>query len=515
MTLPLLLGCGESKPVPDVPEDGGTLRIAVPMPLDFLTPVRSVEPVTAQFMQHVTPPLGRVTEQGDIQWLMARSPSLLQPGLLFRLRPVFWQDGTRVTARDFVLTARVMLHPGAPGHERSRFGLVRDVVAVDDTTLYFDLLEFSRQRWRDALLAPLPAHVLGPEPDPRSLSEWPVTRKPLACGPFAVVESTPSQLVLARNPSSGWPPARLERVEVLSLSMAEAVAKFRNGDIDVIDDLGQAELVSVRRVRGARVLAFVGASYLYVGWNLRDARFADLEVRRAIAGGTDVERLVRELTFGQGDPARGPLVPALGVADTTAILVPDVEAAERRLERAGWRDQDGDGVRERGGVHLAFHLLAPEEDVLRRDTAAAVAAQLRPLGIQVSVRLLPEDELYARLARGEFEAYLGKWFPHLGSQLESVWHSEATDRFNYGGFRSQAVDSILSRLRLDQPGPSEMEWLQALQRQVYAEQPYLFLFQDPRFAVLSQRVQGARPTVLSTFWNLPEWWVPHRPGSDE
>jgi len=506
----LLLGCGESKPVPDVPEDGGTLRIAVPVPLDFLTPVRSVEPTTEQLMQHVTPPLGRVTEQGDIQWLTARAPGLLQPGLLFRLRPVFWQDGKRVTAHDFALTAHVMLHPGAPGHERSRFGLVRDVIALDDTTLYFDLLEFSRQRWRDALLGPLPAHILGPEPDPRSLNDWPVTRKPLACGPFAVVESSSQRLVLARNARSGWPPARLDRVEVLSLPMAEAVAKFRAGDIDVIDDLAPGEVESVRKVRGARVLAFVGASYVYVGWNLRDARFADLEVRRAIALGTDIPRLVRDLTFGQGDLARGPLVPALGVADTTAILMTDVRAARAGLDRAGWRDANGDGVRERGGAQLAFHLLAPAEDPLRCDTAKAVADELRALGIQVSVRIVAEDELYTRLGRGEFEAYVGKWFPHLGGQLESVWHSEETDAFNYGGFSSRAVDSILSRLRLEQPGPSEMEWLLALQRQVYSEQPYLFLFQDPRFAALSRRVQGARPTVLSTFWNLPEWWVPRR-----
>ena len=97
----LLLGCSENKPLPQVPEDGGTLRIAVPVPLDFLTPVRSIEPTTEQLMQHVTPPLGRVTEQGDIQWLTARAPGLLQPGLLFRLRPVFWQDGKRVTSIYF------------------------------------------------------------------------------------------------------------------------------------------------------------------------------------------------------------------------------------------------------------------------------------------------------------------------------------------------------------------------------------------------------------------------------
>ena len=47
-----------------------------------------------------------------------------------------------------------------------------------------------------------------------------------------------------------------------------------------------------------------------------------------------------------------------------------------------------------------------------------------------------------------------------------------------------------------------------LQHLVYADQPYLFLFQNPRFVAFSERVRGADPTVLSSFWNLPRWWVP-------
>ncbi|HZM17209.1 MAG TPA: ABC transporter substrate-binding protein [Candidatus Krumholzibacteria bacterium] len=501
--------------MPVTPEPGGSLAIAILEPFDFLTPVRAVRPATEEFMVHVTPPLGRVTEQGDIQWLMARAPRPLQPGLLFRLRPAFWEDGVPVTAADFALTVHVMLHPGAPGHERSRYGLVRDVVALDDSTLYFDLLEFSRERFRDALIAPLPAHVLGPDPDPRHLYEWPVSRKPLSCGPFRVVESSTDTLVLERREDSGWPPPRLDRVIVRSLEPEIAVQQFRDGAVDVVDALPAAQAEALRGVREARLLAFVGASYLYVGWNLRDARFGDLTVRRAAAMAVDVERLCRDLTLGQGDVARGPLVPVLGLPDTSSVLPHDLKQARALLDAAGWQDHDRDGIRDRGGARLAFNLLVPENDALREQSAAAVARALRDLEIEVSVRVLVVEEFYARLQRGAFEAYLGQWFPRRGQPLEDVWHSEATDRFNYGGFNDPGVDSLLVRLRLEQPGPSEEELLAALQRRVYAQQPYLFLFQEPRFTVFAARVQGVRPTVLSTFWNLPEWWVPRAQRSPE
>jgi ABC-type transport system substrate-binding protein len=52
--------------------------------------------------------------------------------------------------------------------------------------------------------------------------------------------------------------------------------------------------------------------------------------------------------------------------------------------------------------------------------------------------------------------------------------------------------------------------LQALQRRIYDDQPYLFVLQPPRFTIVSKRVRGCDPNVLSTFWNLPEWWIPRR-----
>jgi peptide/nickel transport system substrate-binding protein len=503
-------------PAPAEPEPGGTLRIAVREPFDFFTPVRAVRPVTEQLLVHVTPPLGRVTDQGDVQWLMARRPSPLQPGLLFRLRPARWEDGVPVTAADFVLTYKTMLHPGAPGHERGRFGLVRDVVALDDSTLYFDLLEFSRLRWQEALLMPLPRHRLGDAPDPRRLQEWPLSRQPLSCGPFRVVEASTFRLVLEPHPGSGFAPPLLARVEIDVMEPAAAVEAFRRGAIDVVDDLPLEAVEDVRLPRGARLKAFVGASYTYVGWNLRDARFGDTSVRRAAAMAVDIGKLIADLTLGQGDPSRGPLVPVLGIPDTTAAIGRDLEAAKRLLDAAGWKDADGDGVRERRGVALRFHLLAPEDDALRQRTAAAVARELRPLGIDAEVRVLVLEELYGRLAAGRFEAYVGRWFPALGQALEAVWHSDATDRHNYGRFADAGVDSILARLRLEQPGPTLAEWLDRLQHRVYAAQPYLFLFQDPRYCLFGPRVHGERPTVLSSFWNLPAWWIPReqqdRPG---
>jgi peptide/nickel transport system substrate-binding protein len=244
-----------------------------------------------------------------------------------------------------------------------------------------------------------------------------------------------------------------------------------------------------------------------MGWNLRDGRFGDPAVRRASAHAVDVEALINTLTLRQGDWARGPFVPASGYADTTSVLPHDVELAKAILERAGWRDENGDGVRERRGARLAFFILTPEDDALRVEAAQQVSKQLAAAGISARVRTLPNLDFLSRIDGHDFEAYMGHWYPDLHGDLSPVWHSE-TARFNYGGYANPTVDSLLALLRYEEADTWRRQAETELQRRIYADQPVLFLFQVPRFAAFSRRVRGYRPNVLSTFWNLPEWWIP-------
>src|SRR5262249_38287019 len=151
------------------------------------------------------------------------------------------------------------------------------------------------RRVRHSLLSPVPSHAWSANQDSDT---W---RPRLACGPFRVVRAAPRQLLLARNDGSGFRPARLDTVDVRAMDPDEAVRQFRAGAIDVADDL---PFEQVRRLEGvARIDALVGRSYLFVGWNLRDGRFSDRAVRRALAQAVDVRRIVHDCTFDQGDIA--------------------------------------------------------------------------------------------------------------------------------------------------------------------------------------------------------------------
>jgi peptide/nickel transport system substrate-binding protein len=426
----------------------------------------------------------------------------------FTLRPVRWEDGVPVTPRDLRVGAWLLRDPRVHSPDRPRTDLLRDCYAVDDSTVRLEFATIYARRRRDALLAPVPSHVPPWPAGSDTLRDRPYTGRVLACGPYRIANSRAQDLLLVRNDASGLPAARLDSVHVQLYATEDAVRDYREGRLDAIWDLPPKYIQEVRRRRGTRAIALVGRSYVFVGWNLRDSRLADPVVRRAAALAVDVPRLVRDLTLGLGDPARGPLTALAGFADTTALLPHDPGRARRLLDEAGWRDEDGDGVRERRGARLQLHLLVTQDDPLRVELGRRLARDLMEVGVRLELRELRVQELGQRLASGAFEAFIGQWFPDAEGGLDPVWRSESADRQNYVGYASRTADSLLTRLSHELDPPEREPILSAFQAHVYADQPYLFLFQNPHFLVLAPRVQGADPQIVSPFWNLPEWWIP-------
>jgi peptide/nickel transport system substrate-binding protein len=186
-----------------------------------------------------------------------------------------------------------------------------------------------------------------------------------------------------------------------------------------------------------------------------------------------------------------------GFADTTALLPYDPKRARRELDTAGWRDSDRDGIRDRRGAKLAFNLLTPQDDPLRLGAAQAIASDLRRLGIGVEVRALPIDKLLLRLNQRAFEAFIGQWFVTGALDFDPVWRSDAVEQLNFGGYSSPAADSLLTQMQHELMGADREAVLRAFQKRVYADQPYLFLFQNPHWLVLGTAVQGCRAETSS------------------
>src|SRR5437016_5804025 len=102
---------------------------------------------------------------------------------------------------------------------------------------------------------------------------------------------------------------------------------------------------------------------------------------------------------------------------------PDTAQAAALLTRRGWRDTNGDGIRDKGGVKLAFHILVPTTSAVRRQYARLLQEQFRTIGAQVELDEVENAVMQQRATAGKFDAVLATWAtdPTPTSNLADTW----------------------------------------------------------------------------------------------
>lgn len=306
--------------------------------------------------------------------------------LVFHLDPrARWQDGQPVTAADVAFTFDAYTDEQVNSSFRSSLRAISTVTARDARTAVFRFRRRYPEMFYDAVyhLRILPAHRLRTTPR----NQWataPFGRAPVGSGPYRFVEWRAGERIELGADSTfflGRP--RIRRlIWRFTPDHQVAVTQLVAGEADALEFLGPPD--NVKRVRAAPQLAtyaYKGSAYGYLAFNLAanadttqpHPLFGDREVRRALVMAIGRERL-RQSVF--GDLAKvppGPMSQLWWIWDPATRTLPhDTAQASRLLTRRGWRDADGDGIRERHGVELSFRLLVPTTSAIRRQDRKSV-----------------------------------------------------------------------------------------------------------------------------------------------
>jgi nickel transport system substrate-binding protein len=123
----------------------------------------------------------------------------------------------------------------------------------------------------------------------------------------------------------------------------------------------------------------------YIGLNLSKAPFDDVLVRQAIAYAIDKATICSAVFQGIEQPAETLFKadkPYCDVDQTTYVF--DLDKANALMDEAGWLDNDGDGIREKGGQKLEFTLIYYTQSGSIDDAVLTIANQLSEIGFQVT-----------------------------------------------------------------------------------------------------------------------------------
>jgi peptide/nickel transport system substrate-binding protein len=439
--------------------------------------------------------------------------------LTYRLRRDFaWHDGTPVTAQDVAFSYELY---GDPRTAATRADAVRrirlPVEAPDSWTARFHFTEpyDLHSQLAHTGLNIVPEHCLE-KADRERLRGDPFGRAPVGAGPFRFERWDPGrELVLARSEKPGCRSVPLlEKVVVREIpEYTTRLLELKAGRADMMDQIYERDVEGLLETgeftiarRGLRALEFIA-------WNNRHPLFADREVRRALTLAIDRERLMKTFfTAGGTTYARaaiGTVSPETcrALADDVLPLPFDPAAAREALEKAGWKDADGDGVREKEGRRFEFTLLTNSPNDRRKRIQVLVQEMLRNVGIAVELRDLADNLVNSKLQARDYEAAIWGLSAGLWIDLSDQWRSGEGHAYNFSNYANPAVDAAIDRaLAAPDPESANAAWKE-VQRLVYADQPYTFLYWMDRLVPVRLRFRDVGTDVLSLLSHLERWWV--------
>ncbi|MBN2148767.1 MAG: peptide ABC transporter substrate-binding protein [Anaerolineales bacterium] len=455
---------------------------------------------------------------------------------------VKWQDGQPVTADDLVFTYEAIVNPETGGWIPG-VDYIDSVEKVDQYTVVVHynsiypgyLLQFGGEQ-----VVLWPAHYCNAE---EGFIAWDCARQPLSNGPYILEEWTVGDhMNFVRNPGYYQPgKPTIERI-VVRIIPDDAVRKTMliQGDADIYpwvtepvatDLIQQASLVTVSVSPTSRwvmrLFPNLAARGTIDSVETPHPILADVRVRQAIRMAIDVPQISDSIFYGYSKPVwseffRPPY-------DTCNIPQPvyDPAAAAALLEEAGWRDTDGDEVRECHGCLYAEEGYVMEMEMITYSeygealvlTQQLISEMLGKIGMHLRLTVMEGSVMWADFAsggieqRGNFDIDLYDDGYAGSDPTDFLWQYYAADAaipdygWNIGRWYNEDFNALLDEAyTLDEAYRQEVfcQMAEILDEEV----PQILLFTTINADAFSNRLNGPQATANDMVtWNVADWTI--------
>lgn len=268
-------------------------------------------------------------------------------------------------------------------------------------------------------------------------------------------------------------------------------------------------------VKAARVklAAFDYPGYRYMGFNVKRDLFAEKQVRWAVSHAVPVDEIIDKIYFGLATRLTGPFLPGSTSNDESIKPVPyDLDKANQLLDDAGWKDTDGNGVRDKvvagKKVEAKFDVMIYANSPQYQRIAEIIKENCRRIGMEVKITPSEWALMLQNLRKKEFDATILGWVMEWKNDPFQLWHGSQADlpeSSNAGGYRSAELDKLIEELRVSLDEGKQQDLFHKIHRVIYDDQPYTFLFMDKQTAGYDARLDNLKFYKIRPGYDLREW----------
>ncbi len=507
----------------------------------------------------IVEPLARYDQNGEmVPFLAVEIPTVENGGvsadltsITWKIAPgIKWSDGTAFTAADVKFTADYCMHPEGGCAQLTKFDGVSSVEALDDMTV--------KVTFENPMPFPYGPFVGGESPiiqkaqfencmgakAPECTAE---NFGPIGTGPFVVTDFRPNDVIQMVANDNYRDPAKPAFASLTFKGGGDATAAGRavmeTGEFDYAWNLQLAPDVIARMEQGGKGTPVAGFGPLVerimlnqtnpspdLDANTRSTAAAphpflkDPAVYKAMSLAIDRPLLV-EIGYGKAGKVTCNWTPAPAAFNSEALScdTQDIAGANAMLDAAGYKDTNGDGVRETpDGMPLKL-LYQTSTNAVRQDFQALIKQWWSEIGIDAELRNLSASvffggdpgspdtyqkfyadvEMYANTFNGtDPQAYLGNMVCDKAPRPDTQWQGE-----NISRWCDPAYDDLYAKLATTAGIEARAEIGRKLNDMAVTGGAMIPLVHRGRLSAHANSLGGVVLNVWdSELWNVADWY---------
>ena len=300
---------------------------------------------------------------------------------------------------------------------------------------------------------------------------------------------------------------------------AAAYLAIKNQQIDVSTYLGTTKLLKLKNIdyfnENYHAEFMPQYSYSYIGLNMKPDGiehkpfFVDKKVRRAIAHLVPVQEIIDVINKGKAIRQVSNISPLQKAYNHDLKLIElDIEKAKKLLDEAGWIDTNGDNIRDKEvngqRIPFSFKLSYISGAAATKEMILMIKESMYKAGVDVIPTPMDFTLFYKNAYDHKFDAMAGGWGGSASySDPIQLWHTEswANKGSNFTGFGDAESDSLIRLGNTSLDPEKHIAAVKALQKKIYDDQPYVFLYSNTRKIAIHKRFDNAnmyneRPGVI-------------------
>jgi peptide/nickel transport system substrate-binding protein len=416
----------------------------------------------------------------------------------FTIRPdVKWQDGQPLTAADIAFTINLIVD-NQNATWISYLSTVSKATAVDDHTVRIDCNHAAPSMLVNLAAFPiLPEHIWSKIPKQEVFNSLPNKPPLIGSGPFKCVEWKKSDyLVMEANKDYWRGPPHVDQVVFMMFTNPDTMGQeMKAGTIDACDGLLDAQMRMLDGTPGIETKAVMVNGYDELGFNCYTGPsggnpvLKDYKFRQALQWAVDKQKLCDIAYGGMAKPAdtvvtadyyHNPDWHWTPPADQAYTF--DLEKAKAALDAAGYKDSDGDGIREdKQGKPIELRLWARTEYPQGVTCGKFMANWFREIGLKIAFTAIDDGALLDAQYKTvdgvftpDYDMFEWGWYNDIDPSIELAYFTTGQiNNWSDSAWSYAPYDELYKQQSTEMDQAKRLQMIYDLQKMIYEQSPYI------------------------------------------